>query len=57
MVVVLEIRDNLFEIVLAERCENLFLILLAHNDVADLQGKYLINFYIEFINRIFYYIF
>jgi hypothetical protein len=55
-VVVLQVGDNFFEIVFAERCKYLLLVFSADHDVADSSMPYFISFYIEFINRIFYYI-
>ena len=55
-ILVIEVRDNLLEIVLAERCEDLFLVLFTDDDVAGWDITYLMSFYIELISSSFYYI-
>ena len=56
LVFVLEVRDDFFEVIFTQGCEYLFLILSAYDDMTKWSSSYFINFSIEFIRRIFYYI-
>lgn len=56
LVFILKVGDDFFEVIFTQRCEYLFLVLSADHDMTISSGLYFINFSIEFIKRIFYYI-
>ncbi len=55
---IVEIRNNLFKIILTQRRKDFLLIFFTNNDMSFIYiKKYLISFSIEFINKFFSYIF